>query len=113
MDAHALTTSVWVALRPADTREQGLDLLEGVAHEAQLLAGDSESGAWLRAMAVLEALQLALGRGAPGYAEADFHRDLVRFGEAFGTDLSWVSGVTAPAPPPALTAFLLAAGGGG
>jgi hypothetical protein len=104
---------VWVALRPADTREQGLDLLEGVAHEAQLLVGDSQSGAWRRAVAVLEALQLAVGQAAPGYAEADFHRDLVRFGEAFGTDLSWVSGVTTPTPPPALTAFLLAEGGGG
>ncbi|MGH7747496.1 MAG: hypothetical protein ACREQ5_22470, partial [Candidatus Dormibacteria bacterium] len=30
----------WVALRPADTREQGLDLLEGLVHEAELLVGE-------------------------------------------------------------------------
>jgi hypothetical protein len=110
--ARSRERTVWVALRPADTREQGLDLLEGVAHEAQLLVGDSASGAWLRAVAVLEALQLALAQPVSGYAEADFHRDLARFGEAFGADVSGVRGVTTPAPPPALVAFLLAGGGG-
>lgn len=108
--------SVWVALRPADTREQGLDLLEGIAHEAELLVGEPESAPWRRAVAVLETLQMALGRPVPAYAQMEFARDVVRYGEAFGVDLSFLRGLTTPAPPlppPALTAFLLAAGGGG
>lgn len=105
--------AVWLALRPADTREQGLDLLEGIAHEAQLLVGEPRSRGWRRVVAVLEALQMALGQPVPGYGEAEFTRDLPLYGEAFGCDLGGIEGVTAPAPPPALTAFLLATGGGG
>ena len=105
--------AVWLALRPADTREQGLDLLEGIAHEAQLLVGEPQSRGWRRAVAVLEALQMALGHPVPAYGEAEFARDLPLYGEAFGCDLGGFQGVTAPTPPPALTAFLLAAGDGG
>jgi hypothetical protein len=105
--------AVWLALRPADTREQGLDLLDGIAHEAQLLVGEPGSHGWRRAVAVLEALEMALGQPVAAYGEAEFARDLPLYGEAFGRDLGPFEGVTAPAPPPALTAFLLAAGGGG
>ena len=105
--------AVWLALRPADTREQGLDLLEGIAHEAQLLVGEPGSRGWRRAVAVLEALQMALGQPVAAYREAEFTRDLPLYGEAFGCDLGGIDGMTGPAPPPALTAFLLAAGGGG
>jgi hypothetical protein len=105
--------AVWLALRPADTREQGLDLLEGIAHEAQLLVGEPGSRGWRRAIAVLEALQMALGQPVAAYGEAEFARDIPLYSEAFGSDLRGIDGVTEPAPPPALTAFLLAAGGGG
>lgn len=102
---------VCAALRPADTREQGLDLLDGIAHEAELLVGGPSSSAWLRAVAVLEALRLALGLPSAAYGVDEFHRDVVRYGRAFGADLSDVRVRVGPAPPPALTAFLLASGG--
>ena len=103
----------WVALRPADTREQGLDLLEGLVHEAELLVGEPESNAWRRAVGAIEALQLALGQPQLGWASSAFLRDLVRYGAAYGVDLSSIRGVATPAPSPALSAFVLAVGGGG
>jgi hypothetical protein len=110
--ARACICGVCVALRPPDTREQGLDLLDGIAHEAELLVGGPSSAAWLRAVAVLEALRLALGLPSAAYGADEFRRDVVRYGRAFGADLSQVSVGSASAPPPALTAFLLASGGG-
>lgn len=106
-------SNTWVALRPADTREQGLDLLEGLVHEAELLVGEPGSQAWRRATGAVEALQLALGKPQAGWFVAEFLRELAGYGAAYGVDVSAVSGVTTPAPPPALTGFLLAAGGGG
>ena len=111
--ARVHANTVHIALRPSDTREQGLDLLDGIAHEAELLVGGRNSAAWLRAVAVLEALRLALGQPAPAYASDHFRRDLVRYGRAFGADLSHVQINGTSAPPPALTAFLLTSSGGG
>ena len=104
---------VWVALRPADAREEGMDLLQGMEHEAELLVGEPGSGAWVRAVGAVEALSLALGRPAAGWSAREFRRDVARYGDAYGVDLGSLGEVTTPAPPPALTAFVLAAGGGG
>ncbi|MGH7747497.1 MAG: hypothetical protein ACREQ5_22475 [Candidatus Dormibacteria bacterium] len=37
----------------------------------------------------------------------------MRYGAAYGVDLSSIRGVASPAPSPALSAFVLAVGGGG
>ena len=111
--ARSDATQTWVALRPADTREHGLDLLEGLVHEAELLVGEPASSAWRRAVGAIEALQLALGQPQLGWAASAFMRDLLRYGAAYGVDLSSIHGVATPAPPPALSAFVLAVGGGG
>lgn len=90
-----------------------MDLLKGVEHDAELLIGEPGSCAWVRAAGAVEALSLALGRPAAGWRAREFTRDVARYGDAYGIDLRSLGEVTTPAPPPALTAFVLAAGGGG